>query len=294
MGDVTATELKGFVVVHRTMLDSWLWHVAHSHFKLALTCLLLANWRDQQWFDGRERRTIRRGEFVTSQDNLAAAARLTVKQVRRGLDVLRRGEFIEIESGRASSYTLIRVVNYSAYQDVPDEVGEPRASEGRVKGEPRATTEQGNKGTREQQCGNPQDYPQAPLFPGSDPTPEPPANGTSTSSVTKRVMDYVNKKRNGADSSTLGWQPYLKLVKRALGAGHTEKELKLVVWWAAEHEWPLSDPDHAKRVHPSTLFPIAKSSGYRALPQYLDLAREKFRDVNRREFNPHPTAEQRG
>ena len=277
-------DLNGFVVVHRAIFDSWLWHIEHSHFKVALTCLMLANWREQQWFDGRTRRTIARGEFVTSQQHLAAHAHVTLKQVRRALDVLRRGGFLETEAGRASNFTLIRLVNYAIYQDIPEDKGEQRASKGRAKGEQRATTEQGNKGTRSIEGQNSQTYPQqqADLFGGADPAPAA-VNGSHSAAVTRRCVEYLNRKAG----RRLGDQPYRDLVRKVLDAGHTEREINLVFWWAAEYEWPKGAEDRSKRLHPNCLLPMRKSGGWRAFEQYLDLAREKYHEVKKQEFNPH-------
>lgn len=274
-----AEQRAGFVVWHRRVFDSWLWALPASQFKVAFALVGFANWQPEQWHDGTDPVPIPRGEFVTSQAKLAEACGVTVKVVRATLAKLERAKMIAIVAGRASNYTRIRIVNYGGYQDVTSAMGEPGASGGRARGERRATSKPGNQVTKEGDRENSQTSPQVELFGG--PPPSAPVSGSHSAAVARRVVDYLNEKAR----RRLTDQPYRELVKKVLDAGHTEKEIKLVIWWAAEHEWPVGH-EMRDRVHPNTLLPMRKPNGWRTFPQYLDVAREKFRDVNHYDFNP--------
>jgi hypothetical protein len=146
----------GFVVLYRKIMDSSLWTLSGDDFKLACALLLLANWQDKKWLDryqGKEI-TIKRGQFITSQANLSTESGLTVKKVRNGLDRLEKIDFIEKRAKeRSKQFTLISIINYNTYQDLVCEAGQDmgagRAQDGRRTGAGRATTKQGNQGTKE-------------------------------------------------------------------------------------------------------------------------------------------------
>lgn len=279
-----AEQRSGFVVWHRRVFDSWLWSLPPAQFKVAFAIVGFANWQPSRWLSSTGPVDLERGELVVSIASLAAAVRVTPKQVRSTIRKLRAADMIEVDAGRASRYTRIRLVNYDSYQNVGEGEGEKRASKGRVKGEQRATGKQGNQGTISKSSGNQQTYPQqqSDLFGGADPAPAA-INGSHSAAVTRRCVDYLNRKAG----RSLGDQPYRDLVRKVLDAGHTEREINLVFWWAAEYEWPKGADDRNKRLHPNCLLPMRKNSGWRAFPQYLDLAREKYLEVQKREFNPH-------
>lgn len=135
---------NGFIVLHRKLLD-WEWHDEPNTMAVFLTCLLLANFRDTKWHGI----DVERGSFITSIGNLAKQTGLTVKKTRTALEHLIKCDVMA--SKGASKYTLLTVVNYSKYQDLPDERASETASKGQTKGEQRANKgQQRNKVTREQ------------------------------------------------------------------------------------------------------------------------------------------------
>lgn len=275
---------EGFVVWHRSVFASELWQLPGDDFKLAFALVGYANWSEERWFDGTRHILIPRGVLVTSQKKLAADLGISRHQLRRSLNKLARIGFVNPRTNQRTRYASISVINYDRYQDVSEQPAhEMRTRRARDAHETR-TSEQVEQDQQTTHVANGvATGKQGHLF---EPTKrEPPINGTSPRSIAQRVVGYVNKKRNGTQPSRLGFEAYVKLVTKALAANVNEKELKLVVWWAAEHEWPLAHPDHARRVHPSTLFPLTKHSGYRALPQYLDLARERYREVFGKDFD---------
>ena len=279
-----AEQRSGFVVWHRRVFDSWLWSLPPAQFKVAFAIVGFANWQPSRWLSSTGPVDLERGELVVSVASLAAAARVTTKQVRDTIRKLRDASMIEVVAGRASRYTRIRVINYDSYQDIEPPQGEKRASEGQVEGEQRATGKPVNQVTRSGQGENPQTYSQqqADLFGGADPAPAA-VNGSHLAAVTRRCVDYLNRKAG----RRLTDEPYRDLVRKCLDGGHTEREINLVFWWAAEYEWPKDADDRNKRLHPNCLLPMKKPSGWRAFPQYLDLAREKYHEVKKQEFNPN-------
>jgi hypothetical protein len=74
---------------------------------------LSANWKDKRW-QGIE---VKRGEFVTSIDNLASGTNLTKSQVRTSLTKLQSSGEVIAKSQQGKRYTIIRVCKFEEYQD---------------------------------------------------------------------------------------------------------------------------------------------------------------------------------
>jgi hypothetical protein len=123
--------LEGWVKLHRQTLHSAVvTSLPPADFKVFVACLLSANNRTRQWFNGHEDEAIPRGSFVTSQPHLAADLRLTRKQIRGALERLEKIGSIWAKP-RAKRYTLITIVNFEAYQA-------PEGAPGQAMGQRRA------------------------------------------------------------------------------------------------------------------------------------------------------------
>ena len=103
---------KGYIKIYRSILD-WEWWSDNNVCKLFLYILLSANWKDKRW-QGIE---VKRGEFVTSIDNLASGTNLTKSQVRTSLSKLQSSGEVIAKSQQGKRYTIIRVCKFEEYQD---------------------------------------------------------------------------------------------------------------------------------------------------------------------------------
>lgn len=103
---------KGYIKIYRSILD-WEWWSDNNVCKLFLYILLSANWKDKRW-QGIE---VKRGEFVTSIDNLASGTNLTKSQVRTSLTKLQSSGEVIAKSQQGKRYTIIRVCKFEEYQD---------------------------------------------------------------------------------------------------------------------------------------------------------------------------------
>jgi len=131
--------MNGFIKIHRSLLE-WEWWDDKNTFRLFMTILLLANWKDKKWHG----KTIPRGSFWTSLETLSKKSGLTFKQTRTSLNkLISTGE---VTSKGANDGRLITVVNYDLYQsddrERANEWASEWANEGQTKGKRRATTEE--------------------------------------------------------------------------------------------------------------------------------------------------------
>lgn len=108
---------KGFIVLDRAMSD-WQWWDNVNGLGLWIHILIDANWKDG-WFMGN---VIPRGSFATSIKRLAEETNLSEKTVRNWLKKFENAGQISVKG--ANKFTLITVINYAKYQDMPIEKGE--------------------------------------------------------------------------------------------------------------------------------------------------------------------------
>lgn len=131
--------MNGFIKIHRSLLD-WEWWDDKNTFRLFMTILLLANWKDKKWHG----KIIPRGSFWTSLETLSKKSGLTLKQTRTSLNkLIATGE---VTSKGANDGRLITVAKYDFYQSDDgkraNEWASEWANEGQTKGKRRATTEE--------------------------------------------------------------------------------------------------------------------------------------------------------
>jgi len=101
--------MNGHIKLHRSIFD-WEWWDDINTFRLFVTILLLANWKEKRWHG----KTIRRGSLWTSLPTLSQKSGLTMQQTRTALNkLISTGEITDkaTREGR-----LITVVNYGKYQ----------------------------------------------------------------------------------------------------------------------------------------------------------------------------------
>ena len=100
---------RGYVRLFR-QIDEWEWYDNPFVKVIFLHCLIKANDKAKKWRD----LTLKRGQFVTSYEKLAAANGITIQQTRTALKQLQLTNEIEYQS--TNQYTVITVKNFNLYQ----------------------------------------------------------------------------------------------------------------------------------------------------------------------------------
>ncbi len=104
---------NGFIALYRSLL-SWGWHADPATGWLFVNLLLMANWEDGEW----QGKPIKRGQLVTGRKALAAQTGLSEQTVRTSLNRLKSTNEITIAS--TNKFSVIAIVNYGKFQDVPE------------------------------------------------------------------------------------------------------------------------------------------------------------------------------
>lgn len=100
---------KGYVRLFRQIVE-WEWYDNPFVKAIFFHCLISANDKAKKWRDI----NLKRGQFATSYEKLAAVNGLTIQQTRTALKQLQVTNEIECQS--TNQYTVITVKNYNLYQ----------------------------------------------------------------------------------------------------------------------------------------------------------------------------------
>lgn len=100
---------QGFIKLHRQVED-WEWYKNIPVKILFIHCLLRANHKERKW----QGINIKRGQFITSLDNLAYETGLTKMQIRTAINKLKLTH--EITYQTTHSYSMITVNNWDNFQ----------------------------------------------------------------------------------------------------------------------------------------------------------------------------------
>jgi len=137
---------EGYIKLHRKILRSALWTLDGNHICVAITCLLMANWKDAKWYDkyAKKETLVLRGTVITSIKKIAEEAEVSKQVVRTALEHLKGMKFLTCRA--TSKYTTVAICNYDTYQDgveVPSEESNTQSS-----------TQPNKRTTNEQQTDN--------------------------------------------------------------------------------------------------------------------------------------------
>ncbi len=110
---------KGWIKLHRKILDSPLWKACNTTQKVVMvTVLLMANHKTSRWiFDGVEHE-VKEGEFITSQKTLMEITGLNRQQIRTSLAKLEKLDFLTIKTTKQTTkgLTNIKINKWELYQ----------------------------------------------------------------------------------------------------------------------------------------------------------------------------------
>ena len=102
---------RGYISLYRKMLD-WEWSSDPIVLAVYIRCLLKANWSDKQY----KGITIHRGEFMTTQKELAEEVGISRQQLRSAIDKLITTNSIT-KWISPTKHTIIKVSEYEKYQN---------------------------------------------------------------------------------------------------------------------------------------------------------------------------------
>jgi hypothetical protein len=109
------SSLTGYFLLHRQAIEGWLWDLPPPQFKVMVTILAMANWKQGKTFSGGKIVTIERGQFMTSLPGLAKKSKCSLRTVRTTLSNLEKAGFLTDTSTRR--YRIVTVINYETYQN---------------------------------------------------------------------------------------------------------------------------------------------------------------------------------
>lgn len=124
------TDSKGWIALHRKLLDKAIWTESTPEQKVILiTLLLMANHAEKEWEWQGQKYVAKPGQFVTSLPKIVEACGngISIKNVRTALKRFEKYGFLADKS--TNKNRLITINNWAFYQDKPDEHGRHTGSQ---------------------------------------------------------------------------------------------------------------------------------------------------------------------
>ena len=108
---------KGWICLHRSIQDSWVWqNEPFSRGQAWIDLLLTANHEDHKIVVDNDLMTIKRGQMLTSVRKLSERWKWSVKRTQNFLKILEGDQMLTKKSGKR--YTLLTILNYAKFQDI--------------------------------------------------------------------------------------------------------------------------------------------------------------------------------
>ena len=109
---------QGWVSIHRSIYDNWIWNDKEQFDKRSawIDLLLMVNHEDNKVLIDGELKIVKRGQRITSLNKLSKRWKWSRKKVTNFLQTLEEDDMIILKKEQGK-YTTITIVNYSFYQD---------------------------------------------------------------------------------------------------------------------------------------------------------------------------------
>lgn len=116
--------MDGWIKLHRNLMDKAIWKCSTPEQKVVLiTILLLANHSENQWIWKGKKFICKRGQFITSSEQLSKKAQVSRQNVRTALKKFEMLEFLTCES--TNTGILITIINWDNYQIGDQTINQP-------------------------------------------------------------------------------------------------------------------------------------------------------------------------
>lgn len=161
--------MNGYIKLHRALLEDPLWNqVPCAWGRVALVCLMTANWRPRKWFDGKREVLIPAGSLITSRPAMCKLARVTAQQYRDAISYLCGVGFCNQQTTKR--YTVVTITKWATYQGDTDDENLQRTTKEPTENPLRTTPEEGKNVRREEQTLRPPGESETEQ-PGAEPEP---------------------------------------------------------------------------------------------------------------------------
>ena len=111
---------KGFIALYRSIQEHWIWQDdVFSRGQAWIDLLLLANYSENKALMDGQLVKVERGEHITSLRKLSERWGWSTTKTKAFLELLKEDQMIEYKSD--TKKTVVKVLNYSVWQDLPED-----------------------------------------------------------------------------------------------------------------------------------------------------------------------------
>lgn len=111
-------ENKGFIKLHRKLLDSPVWKCSNSVQKeILITLLLMTNFKPNRWFHDGQEFDLEAGQLLTSLASIKenCSSDVSIQNIRTALNRFEKMEFLTAKS--TNKFRIITILNWETYQN---------------------------------------------------------------------------------------------------------------------------------------------------------------------------------
>lgn len=135
-------DMEGWIKLHRDTQNNWIFKNS-KYLRAWIYFLFRANYSDNKVFIGNHIEYIKRGQFITSLNNISKDTQMTLQVTRTFLSLLIKDEMILKES--STKLTKITICNYDKYQDNQQASNTPATHHQQTSNKPATTVEEGKE-----------------------------------------------------------------------------------------------------------------------------------------------------
>lgn len=109
---------EGYIKIYKKIIKSAVWNDSKT-LQLWIYCLLRANFEAREIYFAGQTFKLKKGQFISSINNIAKDCNLTIQQTRSRLILLKNPKMptSKITIKTTNKFSLITVINYTLYQD---------------------------------------------------------------------------------------------------------------------------------------------------------------------------------
>lgn len=128
--------MEGWISLHRKIIDHWIWK-NDKYLKGWVWFLMRANHKGNKILINSNVIELKRGEFITSINNICIATGMTHQQTRTFLSTLEKDKMINKQSNTQS--TKITILNYDGYNQEQQTNNKPTTNQQQTSNKPTTT-----------------------------------------------------------------------------------------------------------------------------------------------------------
>lgn len=215
---------EGWVKLHRTITDNWIWDNPH-YLKWWLDLILMANHKERKILFNDSIRTVGIGERVTSEQKLSERWGVSRNTVRKFLNLLVKDDMISLQKSRQTG-TTYKINNYNVYQGFSEEKKHQTEQRSEQQKDNELNINKNEKNEKNEKNNNsPRNTRKKRVYEDDDPN----------KILAKTLFKLIKKNQDIKEPNLNDWANTIRLTIES--DKRSGKEVQEMIVWATQHEF---------------------------------------------------------